>query len=164
MLQFKDIKQNYPVHILDKQEFCIISGKATAVSFPRVEVNQKTGRTEMVIDVTVEANGKTATYTIPENLTVTYAGNIVLSTDKQNLASEVEAMVANADQIIASVPHAQKIKDMAPMILADLSPAYKEKQETEQRFGKMENAISEMKSLVQSQQKMLEGFIKKFEN
>nr|DAH23874.1 MAG TPA: hypothetical protein [Bacteriophage sp.] len=36
----------------------------------------------MVIDVTIESNGKTATYTIPENLSVTYAGDIVLSTDK----------------------------------------------------------------------------------
>lgn len=161
---FKDIKQNYPVYILDKQEFCIIPGKATAVSFPRVEMNQKTGRSEMVVDITVEANGKTATYAIPENLSVTYAGNIVLSTDKQGLTGEVEAMVASADQVIASVPHAQKIKDKAPAILADLNPVYREKQETEQRFGKIEGSISEMKGLMQSQQKMLEDFIKKFEN
>lgn len=161
---FKDIKQNYPVYILDKQEFCIIQGKATAVSFPRVEINQKTGRSEMVVDVTVEANGKTATYAIPENLSVTYAGNIVLSTDKQGLTGEVEAMVASADQVIASVTHAQKIKDKAPTILADLNPAYREKQETEQRFGKIEGSISEMKGLMQSQQKMLEDFIKKFES
>lgn len=161
---FKDIKQNYPVYILDKQEFCIIQGKATAVSFPRVEMNQKTGRSEMVVDVTVEANGKTATYAIPENLSVTYAGNIVLSTDKQGLTGEVEAMVASADQVIASVTHAQKIKDKAPAILADLNPVYREKQETEQRFGKIEGSISEMKGLIQSQQKMLEDFIKKFEN
>ena len=161
---FKDIKQNYPVYILDKQEFCIIQGKATAVSFPRIEMNQKTGRSEMVIDVTVEANGKTATYAIPENLSVTYAGNIVLSTDKQGLTGEVEAMVASADQVIASVAHAQKIKDNAPTILAELNPVYREKQETEQRFGKIEGSISEMKELMQSQQKMLEGFIKKFES
>lgn len=161
---FKDIKQNYPVYILDKQEFCIIQGKATAVSFPRIEMNQKTGRSEMVVDITVEANGKTATYAIPENLSVTYAGNIVLSTDKQGLTGEVEAMVASADQVIASVTHAQKIKDKAPTILADLNPVYREKQETEQRFGKIEGSISEMKGLMQSQQKMLEDFIKKFES
>ena len=161
---FKDIKQNYPVYILDKQEFQIIQGKATAVSFPRVEINNKTGRSEMVVDVTVEANGKTATYAIPENLSVTYAGNIVLSTDKQGLTGEVEAMVASADQIIASVPHAQKIKDAAPAILADLNPAYRDKQETEQRFGKIEGSISEMKNMMQKQQQMMADFIKKFES
>lgn len=159
---FKEIKQNYPVYILDKQEFQIIQGKATAVSFPRVEMNQKTGRTEMVVDVTVEANGKTATYSIPENLSVTFAGNLVLSTDKQGLTGEVEAMVANADQILSSVPRAQKIKDTASAILADLNPVYKEKQETEKRFGKIEGSISDMKDMMQKQQKMMEEFIKKF--
>lgn len=161
---FKDIKQNYPVYILDKQELCIIQGKATAVSFPRIEMNQKTGRSEMIIDVTVEADGKTATYAIPENLSVTYAGNIVLATDKQSLTGEVEAMVASADQVIASVTHAKNIKDKAPAILAELNPIYREKQETEQRFSKIEGSISEMNRLMQSQQKMLEDFIKKFES
>ena len=159
---FKEIKQNYPVYILDKQEFQIIQGKATAVSFPRVEMNQKTGRTEMVVDVTVEANGKTATYPIPDNLSVTFAGNLVLSTDKQGLTGEVEAMVANADQILASVQQAQKIKDTASAILAALNPVYKEKQETEKRFGKIEGSISDMRDMMQKQQKMMEEFIKKF--
>ena len=160
---FKEIKQNYPVYILDKHEFQITQGKATAVSFPRVEVNQKTGRTEMVVDVTVEADGKTATYAIPENLSVTFAGNFVLSTDKQGLTGEVEALVASAEQIIASVPRANKIKAEAPAMLASLNPVYKEKQETEQRFGKIEGSISEMKELMKQQQEMMSNFIKKFE-
>jgi hypothetical protein len=128
-----------------------------------MEVNQKTGRTEMVVDVTVEVDGKTATYAIPENLSVTFAGNLVLSTDKQGLTGEVEALVANAEQIIASVPRANKIKAEAPAMLASLNPVYKEKQETEQRFGKIEGSISEMKELMKQQQEMMTNFIKKFE-
>lgn len=50
MLLFKDIKQNYPAYILDTQEFSLIQGKATQVSFPRLEMNQKTGKTEMVVE------------------------------------------------------------------------------------------------------------------
>lgn len=96
MLLFKDIKQNYPVYILDTQEFSLIQGKATQVSFPRLEMNQKTGKTEMVVDVTIEANGKMATYAIPESHSVTYAGHLVLSTEKSGLTSEVEAQKANA--------------------------------------------------------------------
>lgn len=76
MLLFKDIKQNYPVYILDTQEFSLIQGKATQVSFPRLEMNQKTGKTEMVVDVTIEANGKMATYAIPESHSVTYVANM----------------------------------------------------------------------------------------
>ena len=156
-MQFKDIKQNYTLFILDKQEFKVYPGKVIGASFPRLEMNPKTNRSEMVVDITVEANGKTATYAIPENLSVSYAGNIILATDKQGLVPEVEAMVANADQIISSVPYAKRIKDEAPAVLAELNPAYREKQETEQRLGKIEGSIAEM-------QKMMENFIKKFEN
>ena len=99
MILFKDIKQNYPVYILDTQEFDIIQGKATQVSFPRLEMNQKTGKTEMVVDVTIEANGKIATYTIPENHSVTYAGHLALATEKPGLASEVEAQKASAEHV-----------------------------------------------------------------
>lgn len=31
MLLFKDIKQNYPVYILDTQEFSLIQGKASGI-------------------------------------------------------------------------------------------------------------------------------------
>ena len=99
MLLFKDIKQNYPVYILDTQEFSLIQGKATQVSFPRLEMNQKTGKTEMIVNVTIEANGKMATYAIPESHSVTYAGHLVLSTEKSGLTSEVEAQKANAHKV-----------------------------------------------------------------
>lgn len=119
MLLFKDIKQNYPVYILDTQEFSLIQGKATQVSFPRLEMNQKTGKTEMVVDVTIEANGKMATYAIPESHSVTYAGHLVLSTEKSGLTSEVEAQKANAEQVLASASKAQNIIDKAPSLLAE---------------------------------------------
>ena len=164
MILFKDIKQNYPVYILDTQELDITQGKATQVSFPRVEMNQKTGKAEMVVDVTIEANGKTATYAIPESHSITYASNLVLSTDKASLANEVEASVERAKQIIEAAPKAQKIIDKAPAVLADINPIFKEKQETEQRFGKIEKSISGMEALMKKQQEMMENFIKKFES
>lgn len=164
MLLFKDIKQNYPVYILDTQEFSVIQGKVSQVSFPRFDMNQKTCKTEMVVDVTIEADGKSATYTIPESHSVTYAGHLVLSTEKTGLTGEIEAQKANAEQVLASVPKAQNIIDKAPLLLAELNPAYKEKQETEQRFGKIEKSINGMEELMKKQQEMMENFIKKFES
>lgn len=129
MLLFRDLKQNYPVYIFDNQEFTLIQGKVVEVGFPRLEMNPKTGKSEMVIDIAIEADGKKATYAIPESTSVTWAGNLVLSTDK--LISEVEASVEIAKQIIAAAPKAQKVIDKASSILADLNPVFKEKQETE---------------------------------
>lgn len=102
----------------------------------------------MVVDVTIESNGKTATYTIPENLAVTYAGDIVLSTDKQGLIAEVESMKNTAEKILESVSRQQEVIDKTTTLLADLNPVYNEKKETEQRFSKIEESISRMEATV----------------
>lgn len=163
-MQFKDIKQNYPVFVLDKKEMTVTTGKATAVGFPRMEMNPKTGKQEIVVDVTVEANGKTGKYAIPEGLSITYADNIVLSTNQQGLATEIEALQNAAKQYFQMKDYQQKVLDTSPTLLAELNPVYKERQETENRFNKIEGSISEMKELMMKQQEMMSGFIKKFEN
>lgn len=122
-----------------------------------MDVNQKTGKAEMVRDITIEADDKAATYTIPEELSVTYAGNLVLSTDKQGLINDVSAVQSRAEQILAQREEAEMLLAKAPGLLAELNPVYKEKQETEKRFSKIEDAIAEMKD-------MLSGFIKEFKS
>ena len=161
---FKDIKQNYPIHIFDKPDFRYIQGKATAVSFPKLEINPDTGKPDMMVSITIEAEGKTATYAIPENLSVSYANGLVFATDKSLLLAEAKSVKASAEQIIASAPKAQKIIDSSAAVFAELDPSFKEKQETEQRFGKIEGSISEMKDMMQKQQEMMANFIKKFES
>ena len=102
----------------------------------------------MVVDVTIDANSKTAIYSTPENLSVTYAGDIVLSTDKQGLIVEVEQMKNTAEKILESVPKQKEVVDKATVLLSELNPVYKEKKETEQRFSKIEESISRMESTV----------------
>lgn len=163
-MQFKDIKQNYPVYILNKQDLSLIQGKAMSVSFPRMEVNQKTNKTEMVVDVTIEADGKTATYTIPESLSVTYAGNLVLSTDKTGLAGEIEAMKSIAEQVLASVDKQKEILKKSSSLLAELNPVYREKQETEKRFNAIEGTVTEMKGSIDELKGMITNFIKELKS
>lgn len=67
-MAFKDVKQNYSVYILNKQDITITDGKVISVGFPHLDLNTKPtmGQSQMVVDVTIEANSKTATYSIPE--------------------------------------------------------------------------------------------------
>lgn len=147
-MYFKDLKQNYPVYILDKQTLTLTQGKAVAVGFPRMEMNPAAGKSGMVVDVSIVADGKTANYVIPENLSVTYAGNLVLSVDRQGLAGEVESMKVTAEQAIASVEQQKKILEKSTTLLAELNPTYREKQETEQRFSKIEASMGELKDML----------------
>lgn len=152
---FKELKQNYPVYILDKQAVTFTQGKVISVSLPRMGVGNGTmpmmptsSPTAMLVDVTIEADGRTATYSIPENLAVTYAGSTVLSTDREGISREIEAMRATAEQVLSSVDRQKEILDKTQSLLAELNPAYREKKETDERFNRIEGDVSEMKSMV----------------
>lgn len=146
---FKDIKQDYPVYILDKQQLTISQGKVLSIGFPRADLLQRpsTNPAPIVVDVTIQNGDKSATYTIPENLSITYAGDIVLSTDKEGLVHEIEALKNRAEQVLQSIDKQKEILEKANVLLADLNPVYKEKKETDLRFSKIETSISEMKDL-----------------
>ena len=152
---FKDIKQNYPVFILDKQNVTFIQGKVTSVSLPHMDNSNPIVMGKSVIDVTIEADGKGATYTMPEDKSMVYAGNLVLSTDKDCIAREVEAMKTSAEQAIANVEKQKEIVEKSTVLLTELNPVFKEKQENEKRLSKMEQSIGKLEN-------MFEQFMKEF--
>lgn len=154
-MQFKDIKQNQTIFILDKQEFTVVQGKATSVGFSRVGTNPSTGKTEMLIDITVEHDGKTGNYAVPENLSIAYAGNLIMTPNQADIVAEIKSAQHASDQYFAAEPHHRKVRDKAPGLLADMDPAYKEKQQTEQRFKTIETTVQDMKA-------MLSDFISEF--
>lgn len=144
---FKDLKQNYPVYILDKATMALKQGKVMQASFPRMDMNPAAGKTGMVVDISIEADGKVASYVFPEGSSVAYAGTLVLSVDRQGLIGEVEAMKAGAEQAIAEYDRQKEVLDKATGLLAELNPAFKEKQDTEKRFGQLESSMNELKDM-----------------
>lgn len=152
MLLFKDIKQSYPVYILDRQNLTLTQGKVSQISFPHVDSTKVTfgnSNQPMVVDVTIVANSKTATYTIPENLGITEAGpNLVLSTERELLSREIEAMRSNAEVILNSVDKQKQIISKADELLSELNPSYKEKIQYEERFKSLESNMSDIKNMI----------------
>jgi len=141
------------VHILDKESLELTQGIVKNISFPHPDTAKPYGQS-LVVDVTIEAGDKTATYTIPDSLQVTYAGNLVLATGKELMSNELESMKANAQSILQSVDRQNKIVKRSDEILASLNPVYKEKAENEKRLTNLENSVNKMSEL-------LEAFINK---
>lgn len=149
MNTFKDIKQNNPVYILDKGQLEIKQGKVTATA-PHIDNTYNTmAAGQMMRDVTIETEGKQTTYTIPENLIVTFAGDIVLATDQQGLAAEVERMKTEAETALAAVDRHKAVIEKSGELLAKLNPQIRERQETEKRFKSIEGDINGIKGMVQ---------------
>ena len=159
---FKDLKTNYPIFILNKQEVSLVQGRVVSVSFPRMDINQSINKTEMVVDVSIEVDGKTATYVIPESLSVTYANNLIISPDKQGLLNEVEAMKNNAEQVIASVDRQKEILEKSNALLSELNPVYKDKREADKRFSQIEDSVKEVRESISDIRSMMQGLIKEF--
>lgn len=160
---FKDIKQNYPVYILDKQKVTFIQGKVTSISLPHMDNSNPMVMGKSVVDVTIEADGKGATYTMPEDKSMVYAGSLVLSTDKESIVREVEAMKASAEQAIANVEKQKEIASKSTNLLTELNPIFKEKQENEKRMNKMESSIKEMGSTISELRDMFTTIMKKMD-
>ena len=147
-MQYKDMKQGYPVYFFDKEAVKAYAGKVVSVAVPRYDA-PKFGApaqpsTGMVVDVTIEAEGATRTYTIPEASAVTYAGALVLSTDRDGILREVESLKASATEALAKVDHYREALAKCDTILEELNPALAERREQDRRIGGIE---AEVKSL-----------------
>lgn len=147
-MQFKDVKQNYPVYILDKQNVTYQQGKVTSVSFPHIDNTNPMAMGKTVVDVAIEADGKTATYAIPDSMSIAYAGDLVLSTDKDGIIRELEAKKGSLEQYLSGVDKAKEDLDKTTNMLADLNPEIRAKQENEQRLIGLEESVKEMKDII----------------
>lgn len=144
---FKDLKAGYPVYFLDKNETKYYQGKVISVAVPRYDSSQigiSQQATSLVVDITIEANGATRTYTIPETSTLTYAANIVLSTDKDGIVREVEAMKSASEEALAKVEIHKQTVINCNQLLEDLNPAFAEKRAQDKRIEGIENEVKSL--------------------
>ena len=124
-------------------------GRVTATS-PHVNNTYNTmAAGQMMRDIAIEVDGKNATYTIPENLSVTFAGSIVLATSQQGLSSEIERMKSEAEQALAMMEHHKMVIERSSGLLAELNPHVREKLKNERRFKSIESDMSGIKTMMQ---------------
>lgn len=155
---FKDLKIGYPVYIFHKDgEKRITQGKVTAISPSRLPQTQSLQTMQMVVDVTIDDGGSSRTYTIPDNLSVTYTNGLVLSTDRDGVIREVEILKNQCADELAKIEEYRKSVSECDKILAEWNPVFREKRETEERFSKLETSMSDLKSMMSGLIKELRG-------
>lgn len=158
---FKDIKIGYPVYFLQKDgELKAYQGKVIAVSQPRFPQIQTTPTmqqtaTSMVIDVTIETNGETKTYTIPETSSVVNAGMLVLSVDRDGVLREVEAVKSQSEEALRNIEKHKETVITCERILEDWNPAFAEKKAQDARISSIETEVKGLGA-------MLKDFISEF--
>lgn len=152
---FKDLKIGYSIYVLNRNEVKLTQSKI--LQFKPPYFDNKIGMTDMVVDVQIE--GFSIPYTFRANDEVGYNNDssIVVSTNLDILLKEVEAVKSQSEQILSQKEiYEQKIEN-CNKILSEFSPVFKQKQETNARFEKLEGSVSKIEEMVTSLVKELKG-------
>lgn len=160
-MTFKELRPNSIVHILDKRDGATYTqGKVLNVGQPRFEMPnnmqaQAPGAIpgmsvpSMVVDVTIEANGKTATYIFAESATTaTVDKRVLFATDKESILRELDTTISECEQYIEGIEEKKKLLQQSNDLKSQLDTAYKEKQATENRFKTIEKAQDKLNDKV----------------
>ncbi len=140
-MTFKDLKSGYPVYLLDRAALKYEQGKVMSVGLPHADL--QTGNFgKMLIDMTIQTGGKQNTYSVSDTEQTAYAGNLLITCNKECVINEVRAINAQAEETLAKVDMARKTLNDSKALLEELDTAFKDKQETERRFQKMEERFS----------------------
>lgn len=144
MILFKDTKEGQNIYMFNRQtaEF-MVGSVSSAPTLPHYVPNQAV----LMTDISIKSEGSTKNYSIPENLTVTYAGDWCLATEQQDLLREVEALEIQAEKQINDVPRLEEVREKCKKLKLDLNPQLRQHQETEERLNRMEKNMEDITSM-----------------
>lgn len=150
---FKDLKPGFQVSLLDKSgkvpQYHI--GTIVGVSEPRIDqmkqmpFGQPMSYADRVIDLTVEFDGKTQTYTVPEQSNIASVASLTLACTSEPIANEVRALLKHSQSVIESMPQHEEVVKQCASILEELHPASADTK----RLDKLEESVGEMKGMLE---------------
>jgi hypothetical protein len=150
---FKDLTTGSVIYALMKgEEMRYCEGSIVSVSHPRMNMPEmKTGQMQMpsmqnVVDVTYSLDGKNFTDTVDVTASILSTKNpgalTLVSTEKDSIVRELHASLKMSENYISEaereLPKQKKRIEECKALISQLDTDYKERQENEQRFVKLE--------------------------
>lgn len=150
---FSNLRTNSQVYILHKESSPYVDvGTVVSVSqpVPKFPMNNFMNPQELVVDVTVKINDSTVTLQkLPANLDIAdqgINGNMVITTSREAMNAEVDALRQKSLGILNSVEYHQKIVQDCEVLLQRLNPEFAEQRQQKQEIDTLKAQMSEMMS------------------
>jgi hypothetical protein len=150
---FSNLRTNSQIYILHKEASPYVEvGTVMNVSqpVPKFPMNNFMNQQELVVDVTVKINDSTVTLQkLPANLDIAdqgINGNIVITTSREAMNSEVDALRQKSLGILNSVEYHQKVVQDCEILLQRLNPEFAEQRQQKQEIDTLKAQMSEMMS------------------
>lgn len=145
-MQFKDTKLGYPIYIIDRKAVTVTTGKVTNSPLPHFDPKCPTSK--MVVDLSVETGGSSATYVLDDTAEVGYVGNLVITADRDNVTRELECIKSQCEESIKMEPWNHEAVAKCDKILQEYSPEYKQRSEYSERITSLENKFDRLNEAI----------------
>lgn len=153
-MNFKDLENGYSVYVFDKNNIEVKEGKIVGKDGPKLDNKALTN--DFVVDLMIEMDGQSKTYTFKANSEVGYVDAISICTSREQLLREVsakrsqeEAMKNQIEQAVEKLDEHRTAIEKCAVMLTDLDPHLREKKANEERMTKIEESMNEMRKLMQ---------------
>ena len=159
-MAFQNLRNNHQIYILHKDDAPTLElGKVTHVSVPVPKYGTNSMYNDLVLDITVEVDGKTTNFQkLPANSEIAdFGNNVVIAISKEAMNSEVASMKQRSLDILNSIEQHQSIINGCDEILKVLNPEIAEKQRQEQENKALREEINSLKE-------MFSEFMNQFKN
>lgn len=149
-MAFQNLRNNHQVYILHKDIPPVLEiGKISGMTVPVPKYGTNSMYNDLILDITVDVNGNMLNFQkIPANSDIAdFGNNIVISTNKQAMSSEVMSMKQKSLDIINSRESNESIVQGCDEILQILNPEIAEKQRQEQENKALREEINSLKEM-----------------
>ena len=145
---FKELKGNYPIFLLDRATLSFEQAKVMNVQPNYQSVNMN----RIEVNVTIQnKGGKQNTYAVADSEQSAYAGNLFISTSKDCIINEVNALKNASEEVLSKVDEHKQTVEKCKNLLAELDTSFRDQQKTNERLDQMESKLDEIFKFVKSQ-------------
>lgn len=145
---FKELKGNYPIFLLDRATLSFEQARVMNVQPNYQSVNMN----RIEVNVTIQnKEGKQNTYAVADSEQSAYAGNLFISTSKDSIINEVNALKNASEEVLSKVEEHKQTVEKCKNLLAELDTTFRDQQKTNERLDQMENKLDEIFKFVKSQ-------------
>lgn len=145
---FKDIKKGYQVHTLETNGVPVyklgIVVNASEPRFQQVPPGQYQQLQDRVLDLTIEVDGKSVTYVVPENQNVAMASGITLADNIDPILNQINAIRRNSEDVVNSRDLHEKIIAACDTISEEVNPAFKQTKEQDRKIKSLEDKVDKI--------------------
>ena len=149
-MAFQNLRNNHQVYILHKDVNPVLEiGKVTYTSVPVPKYGNASMYNDLVLDVTVEVDGKSTNFQkLPANREIAdFGNNLVVATSKEAMNSEITSMKQRSLDILNSIEQHRSIIQGCDEILQKLNPEIAEKQRQEQENKALREELNSLKEM-----------------